>query len=111
MTRLALLVVVLAAALAAAGSAAASARYLEPSMERYGLCRAPSGTTVAGGISSAYRSAYVMDVRFSNGAQMIVRYGRTRHVAIWVTAHGATYRLFTFRRVANVPRRLREACH
>lgn len=104
--------VVLAALVVAitASSAHAGARYLEPAMERYAVCRAAAGAHVAGGTSSVYRGQYAVDVYMSNGAQLIVRYGRRHHDATWVTRHEVSERLFTFRHVRNVPRRLEEAC-
>lgn len=110
MTRLALLLAVVAALAFAAAADASTGSMIDQAMTRYAACRAPSGVSIAGGISSAYRGRYVEDLRLSNGAQMIVRYGRTRHVVIWITSHDVTYRLFTFRHARNVPRRLRSLC-
>jgi hypothetical protein len=93
-----------------AATAHAGARYLEPAMQRYALCRAAAGAHVAGGISSAYRGQVVQVLMMSNGAQLIVRYGRRHHDVTWVTRHEVSQRLFTFRHVRNVPRRLAEAC-
>jgi hypothetical protein len=102
--------VALVVGLAAASSARATTRALGPAMQRYALCRAATGAHVAGGISSAYRGQVVQVLMMSNGAQLIVRYGRRHHDATWVTSHEVSTRLFTFRHVRNVPRRLREAC-
>jgi hypothetical protein len=105
-----MILVGLVVASAAASTAHAGARYLEPAMERYAQCRAAQGAHVAGGTSSAYQGQYAVDVYMSNGAQLIVRYGRRHHDVTWVTRHEVAQRLFTFRHVYNVPRRLAGAC-
>jgi hypothetical protein len=102
--------VALVVALAAASSARATTTMLDPAMQRYAQCRAAAGAHVAGGTSSIYRGRLTVDVIMSNGAQLIVRAGRGHHAVIWVTRHGVAERVFMFRHLYNVPRRLREAC-